>query len=89
MEESLTYITYVTICLMLIIMITKFIVLFNGKKIRADLITFFWFSNYDIINSSSKRSERKKILMNKLTMAIFGVAFLGISAMAYIIKDDL
>ncbi len=89
MEESLTYITYVTICLMLIIMITKFIVLFNGKKIRADLITFFWFSNYDIINSSSKRSKRKKILMNKLTMAIFGVAFLGISAMAYIIKDDL
>jgi len=57
--------------LILLCLILKIIVLKAGKAIRANLFSFFWFSQLQIANSSYSYSKRKRIVMNQLSRVLF------------------
>ncbi len=64
--------------LLLIILIVKIVIINTGRKIRYDFFSFFWFSQYLIINSNSKESEKKRELLNKLSVVILVLIFIQI-----------
>jgi hypothetical protein len=57
--------------LILMCIILKIVVLKAGKSIRADLFSFFWFSELQIANSTYGFSKRKRIIMNQLSRILF------------------
>jgi len=70
MDITLSYSAYFITGLIVFLLIGKIIIVNLGRKIRYDFFSFFWFSNYHIINSSSKESEKKRELMNRLSIVI-------------------
>jgi hypothetical protein len=70
MDIILSYSVHFITGLIIFLLIGKIIILNSGRKIRCDFFSFFWFSNYHIINSSTKESEKKRELMNRLSIVI-------------------
>lgn len=76
MEKLVLPSLYFTTIVVISLVVAKIIIFLKGKRIRMNLIGFFWFSEMSIINSSSKESELKKLQMNAITAwIVFAILF--------------
>ncbi len=72
------YIIYLITTILLGLIILKTVLFFSNTITRKSFINWFFFSNYALYNSRSDKSRKSKMLQNKLTWFIIGVAVIDV-----------
>ncbi|MCU0403371.1 MAG: hypothetical protein MUE99_02400 [Chitinophagaceae bacterium] len=73
MEDVVYYSFRFTLLLIVGLLLIKFVLLRVGRPINYTFFSFFWFSRWQITNSSYDYSKRKRRLQNYLTITILSL----------------
>ena len=76
MEELIIYSTRIVLILIIGIIIAKIVLLKIGKPINHSFSSFFWFSRWQIFNSTYEYSKRKRKIQNYLTLSIIAIVLI-------------
>lgn len=83
MEELIIYSSRIVLILIIGIIIAKIVILKTGKPISHSFSSFFWFSRWQIFNSTYEYSKRKRKILNYLTLAILGIILLEMGILLF------
>ena len=71
------------------LLLVKFIILKAGRPINYTFLSFFWFSRWQISNSSFQYSKRKRKVLNYLSLAMVFLIILEVIILAVTIIREI
>lgn len=85
LDISIDVLLYLIAALILV----KFLILKIGRPIKAKFSSFFWFSRWEILNSSYDYSKKKRIFLNNISLVILLLIVLETALLIISLWQDL
>ncbi len=89
MENFIIFSIKVVLVLVTGVLVAKYFILKFGRPINYTFSSFFWFSRWEVSNSSYQYSKRKRRLLNSLSISIVAILLLEIVVLLVTLIQEL